>query len=160
MALLAWIIYRSRLPGRGVIEYVAMFPQAVPRLVFAFGMMWAWLVFPLPIYGTIWILLIAYLTVFLPLGMRTISGVMLQLDKTLEEFGADLRRVLAYRLRTVTVPLLRPGLLAALAAALHRQRARAGRLDPADGAAQQGHHAGDRGGRGSPPSTSSRRRWR
>ena len=50
-----------------------MFPQAVPRLVFAFGMMWAWLVFPIPIYGTLWLLLIAYLTVFLPLGVRTIS---------------------------------------------------------------------------------------
>src|SRR5262249_23020191 len=49
MGLLAWLIYRSRLPGAGLIEYVVMFPQAVPRLVFAFGMMWAWLVFPIPI---------------------------------------------------------------------------------------------------------------
>ena len=68
-----------------MIEYIVMFPQAVPRLVFAFGMMWAWLVFPIPIYGTLWLLLIAYLTVFLPLGVRTISGVMLQIDKSLEE---------------------------------------------------------------------------
>jgi len=45
MGFLAWLIYRSRLPGAGVIEYVLMFPQAVPRLVFAFGMLWAWLVF-------------------------------------------------------------------------------------------------------------------
>ena len=35
--LLAWLIQRSRMPGRGVLEYVVMFPQAVPRLVFAFG---------------------------------------------------------------------------------------------------------------------------
>ena len=112
MGLLCWIVYRSRLPGRGIIEYVAMFPQAVPRLVFAFGMMWAWLVIPLPIYGTIWLLLIAYLTVFLPLGMRTISGVMLQLDKTLEESAQMCGAPWIYRLRTVTMPLLRPGLLA------------------------------------------------
>jgi len=83
--LIAWIIQRSRLPGRNVLEYIVMFPQAVPRLVFAFGMMWAWLVFPIPIYGTLWLLLIAYLTVFLPLGVRTISGVLVQLDKSLEE---------------------------------------------------------------------------
>jgi iron(III) transport system permease protein len=57
--LIAWIIQRSRLPGRDVLEYIVMFPQAVPRLVFAFGMMWAWLVFPIPIYGTLWLLLIA-----------------------------------------------------------------------------------------------------
>ncbi|MGA3399942.1 MAG: iron ABC transporter permease [Acetobacteraceae bacterium] len=112
VGLLCWIVYRSRLPGRGVIEYVAMFPQAVPRLVFAFGIMWAWLVIPLPIYGTIWLLLIAYLTVFLPLGMRTISGVMLQLDKTLEESAQMCGAPWIYRLVTVTMPLLRPGLLA------------------------------------------------
>jgi iron(III) transport system permease protein len=113
MGLLSWIIYRSRLPGCGVIEYIVMFPQAVPRLVFAFGMMWAWLVFPIPIYGTLWLLLIAYLTVFLPLGIRTISGVMLQIDKSLEECAQMCGASWGYRIRTVTLPLLRPGVLAA-----------------------------------------------
>ena len=113
MGLLTWIIYRSRLPGSAVIEYVVMFPQAVPRLVFAFGMMWAWIVFPIPIYGTLWLLLIAYLTVFLPLGVRTIAGVMLQIDKTLEECAEMCGAPWSYRIRTITMPLLRPGLLAA-----------------------------------------------
>ena len=113
MGLLSWIIYRSRLPGAGVLEYVVMFPQAVPRLVFAFGMMWAWLVFPLPIYGTLWLLLIAYVTVFLPLGVRTISSVMLQIDRSLEECAQMCGAPWAYRIRTITMPLLRPGLLAA-----------------------------------------------
>lgn len=111
--LIAWMIQRSRLPGRNVLEYIVMFPQAVPRLVFAFGMMWAWLVFPLPVYGTLWILLIAYLTVFLPLGVRTISGVLVQLDKSLEECGEVCGASWGYRLRTITMPLLRPGLIAA-----------------------------------------------
>jgi iron(III) transport system permease protein len=113
MGLLAWLIYRSRLPGSGLIEYVVMFPQAVPRLVFAFGMMWAWLVFPIPIYGTIWLLLIAYLTVFLPLGVRTIAGVLLQIDKSLEECAQMCGAAWTFRLRTITVPLLAPGLIAA-----------------------------------------------
>ncbi len=111
--LLAWIIQRSRLPGRGVLEYIVMFPQAVPRLVFAFGMMWAWLVFPIPIYGTVWVLLIAYVTVFLPLGVRTISGVLLQLDKSLDECGQVCGASWGQRMRTITAPLLRPGLVAA-----------------------------------------------
>lgn len=111
--MLALIILRSKVPGRGALEYLAMFPQAVPRLVFAFGIMWAWLVFPLPIYGTFWILLIAYLTVFMPLGVRTISGVILQLDKSLDECGQVCGASWAYRLRTITAPLLRPGLIAA-----------------------------------------------
>ena len=113
MAFLSWLIYRSRLPGAGAIEYLLMFPQAVPRLVFAFGMLWAWLIFPLPIYGTLWLLLIAYLTVFLPLGLRTISGVILQVDRTLEESAQMCGAGWGYRMRTVTLPLLRPGLVAA-----------------------------------------------
>jgi iron(III) transport system permease protein len=113
MALLSWLIYRSRLPGAGAIEYVLMFPQAVPRLVFAFGMLWAWLIFPLPVYGTLWLLLIAYLTVFLPLGLRTISGVILQVDRSLEESAQMCGAPWGYRMRTVTLPLLRPGLVAA-----------------------------------------------
>lgn len=111
--LLSWLILRSRMPGRGVLEYVVMFPQAVPRLVFAFGIMWAWLVLPIPIYGTFWLLLIAYLTVFLPLGVRTISSVLLQLDKSLDECGQVCGAPWGYRIRTITMPLLRPGLLAA-----------------------------------------------
>src|SRR5213075_5261 len=113
MGLLAWLIYRSRLPGAGSLEYVVMSPKAIPRLVFAFGIMWAWLVAPIPIYGTLWLLLIAYLTVFLPLGVRTISGVMLQIDKSLEECAQMCGAGWAYRIRTVTVPLLWPGLIAA-----------------------------------------------
>jgi iron(III) transport system permease protein len=113
MGFLAWMIYRSRLPGVGVIEYVLMFPQAVPRLVFAFGMLWAWLIFPIPVYGTLWLLLIAYLTVFLPLGLRTIAGVILQIDRSLEESAQMCGASWGYRMRTVTMPLLRPGLIAA-----------------------------------------------
>jgi iron(III) transport system permease protein len=111
--MLSWLIHRSRVPGHGALEYVVMFPQAVPRLVFAFGMMWAWLVFPIPIYGTLWLLLIAYLTVFLPLGVRTISSVLLQLDKSLEECGEVCGASWSQRMRTITMPLLRPGLVAA-----------------------------------------------
>ena len=111
--LLAWMLQRSRLPGRGILEYVLMFPQAVPRLVFAFGMMWAWLVIPIPIYGTFWLLLIAYVTVFLPLGLRTLSSVIVQLDKSLEECGEVCGASWLHRMRTITMPLLRPGLLAA-----------------------------------------------
>ena len=107
--------------GSGLIEYIVMFPQAVPRLVFAFGMMWAWLVFPVPIYGTLWLLLIAYLTVFLPLGVRTIAGVMLQIDKSLDECAQMCGASWAYRIRTVSMPLLgrawsRPGCCCSLPA--------------------------------------------
>jgi iron(III) transport system permease protein len=113
MGLLSWIIYRSRTPGRGVLEYIVMFPQSVPRLVFGLGLLLGWVVMPIPIYGTMWLLLLAYLTVFMPLGVRTISGVMVQLDKSVEECARVCGASWLYQLRTVTMPLLRPGLIAA-----------------------------------------------
>jgi iron(III) transport system permease protein len=110
---LAWIVHRSRTPGRGLFEYVAMFPQAVPRLVFGLGLLWAWVNLPIPIYGTLWLLGIAYITVFLPLGMRTLAGVMLQVDRSLEECAQVCGAPWLHRMRTITMPLLRPGLAAA-----------------------------------------------
>jgi iron(III) transport system permease protein len=113
MALLVWIIYRSRLVGRGAIEYLVMFPQAVPRLVFGLALLWAWLNIPIPIYGTLWLLALAYFTVMLPLGVRTLAGVVLQIDKSLEECARVCGAGWAYQMRTVTLPLLRPGVVAA-----------------------------------------------
>ncbi|HZC78508.1 MAG TPA: ABC transporter permease subunit, partial [Ktedonobacterales bacterium] len=113
MALVVWIIYRSQLAGRGAIEYLVMFPQAVPRLVFGLALLWAWLNMPIPIYGTLWLLALAYFTVMLPLGVRTLAGVVLQIDKSLEECARVCGAGWAYQMRTVTLPLLKPGILAA-----------------------------------------------
>lgn len=113
MGLLSWIIYRSRTPGTRFLEYIVMFPQSVPRLVFSLGLLLGWVIMPIPLYGTPWLLLLAYLTVFMPLGVRTISGVMVQLDKSVEECARVCGASWLYQLRTVTMPLLRPGLVAA-----------------------------------------------
>ncbi len=113
IGIMAWIIYRSTMPGRVVMEYVAMVPAAVPRLVFGLGLLWAWINIPIPLYGTLWLLGIAYFTVFLPLGLRTIAGVVLQIDKSLEECARVCGASWTYQMRSVTLPLLRPGLIAA-----------------------------------------------
>jgi iron(III) transport system permease protein len=113
MVVLVWIIYRSKSPGHGLIEYVVMFPQAVPRMVFGLALMWAWLNIPIPIYGTLWLMALAYFTVLLPLGVRTLAGVVMQIDKSLEECARVCGASWGYQLRTVTIPLLRPGIVAA-----------------------------------------------
>jgi iron(III) transport system permease protein len=104
--------HRSRSDGRRLLEQVTMLPQAFPRLIFAVGFLWMILMLPLKLYGTLWAVLLAYLIVFLPLAYRGMSGVVVQIDKALEEAarvsGAGAARVA----RTVTLPLLRPGLLA------------------------------------------------
>ena len=113
MTVLVWIIYRSRAPGHGVVEYLVMFPQAVPRLVFGLALMQVWLIIPIPIYGTLWLMALAYFTVLMPLGVRTLAGVVLQVDKSLEECARVCGASWGYRMRTVTLPLLRPGIIAA-----------------------------------------------
>ena len=104
--------HRSRSDGRQLLEQVTMLPQAFPRLIFAFGFLWMILTLPVHLYGTLIAVLLAYVIVFLPLAYRGMSGVVVQIDKALEEAarvsGAHAARV-AY---TVTLPLLRPGLLA------------------------------------------------
>lgn len=113
MTVLVWLIYRARTPGAAFIEYTVMFPQAVPRMVFGLALLWAWLNIPVPIYGTLWLLALAYFTVLLPLGVRTLGGVILQIDKSLEECARVCGASWTYQLRTVTIPLLRPGVIAA-----------------------------------------------
>jgi iron(III) transport system permease protein len=113
MTVLVWIIYRSRAPGHVAMEYLVMFPQAVPRLVFGLALMQVWLIIPIPIYGTLWLMALAYFTVLMPLGVRTLAGVVLQIDKSLEECARVCGASWGYRMRTVTLPLLRPGIIAA-----------------------------------------------
>ncbi|HQS09743.1 MAG: hypothetical protein B7Y12_13625 [Rhizobiales bacterium 24-66-13] len=109
---IALATHRSRSDGRRLLEQMAMLPQAFPRLIFAIGFLWMILALPLKLYGTLFAVLLAYVIVFLPLAYRGMSGVVVQIDIALEEAarisGAGVFRIL----RTVTLPLLRPGLLA------------------------------------------------
>ncbi|MDC7260122.1 MULTISPECIES: ABC transporter permease [unclassified Shinella] len=113
MTILSWVIYRTKVPGRELLEYVVMVPNGIPRIVFALGLLWAWIVIPIGVYGTLWLLLIAYITVSLPLGVRAISAVLLQLDRSLEESARVCGASWVKTMVTVTMPLLKPGLLSA-----------------------------------------------
>lgn len=110
--ILAWLVHRAPGRGRGFLEQLTMSPQAFPRLIFAFAMLWTLLSLPFQIYGTFYAVLIAYLCVFLPLAYRSMSGVIVQIHPSLEEAsrvaGAGWSRTLV----RIVLPLLRPGLIA------------------------------------------------
>lgn len=110
--LIAWTVYRMRPAGRRILEYLATVPQGVPRLIFSLGLLWGWLVLASKLYGTLWILFLAYLTVFLPLSLRSLSGVVMQLERSLEESARVLGASWLRTIRTITLPLLRPGVVA------------------------------------------------
>ena len=70
-AIVAYIIQRSRLPGRGLLEYVTAIPIGMPGIVLGLGIMWAYITWP--IWGTVWILVLAYMTLFMPYGVRALG---------------------------------------------------------------------------------------
>jgi iron(III) transport system permease protein len=111
-AVVAWIRHRSRLRGVKSLEFLAMIPIAVPGLVLGMGLIVMYVALPVPIYGTLWILLIAYCTKYLPYGMRSASGSIVQLRVELEEAASMSGSTWWQSFRRVTLPLLRPGLVA------------------------------------------------
>ena len=109
---IAWTVHRSQSAGRRLLEQATMLPQAFPRLIFAFGFMWMVMSVPIHLYGTIYAVLLAYIIVFLPLAYRGMSGVVVQIDRSLEEAARVSGAHWGRMMRTVTLPLLRAGLLA------------------------------------------------
>lgn len=97
-----------------LIDFIATVPLAVPGLVFGVGILWMWISLPKGggLYGTKWILLVAYIGLYIPFGMRSAVAGFYQLDGGLE----DAARVVGARtgriLRSISLPLLAPAILA------------------------------------------------
>ncbi|MDP2603050.1 MAG: iron ABC transporter permease [Deltaproteobacteria bacterium] len=111
-SLIAWIVYKSRLPGAWILDFLAFVPITVPGIVLGMALILLYVAFPIPIYGTIWVLLIAYVTRYIPYGMRTASGSILQIHSELEEAAATSGASWWATFKRVTLPLLRPGFVA------------------------------------------------
>ena len=111
-SLIAWIVYKSRLPGSWMLDFLAFVPITVPGIVLGMALILLYVAFPIPIYGTIWVLLIAYVTRYIPYGMRTASGAILQIHSELEEAAAASGASWWETFKRVTLPLLRPGIVA------------------------------------------------
>ena len=85
----SWIVLRTHQRGRGLLDELSMLPLSMPAMVFALGLLWVYVEVPLPIYGTIVILLIAYATHYLPFGVRSTIAALHQLHPELEEAPAS-----------------------------------------------------------------------
>ena len=110
----AWVVVRTRGAARGFLDQVSMVPLALPSMVLALGLLWTYAGLTwLPVYGTIFILLIAYVTHFLPFGVRAASGALRQLHPELEDAARVAGAGLFDTFRLVVLPLARPSLIAA-----------------------------------------------
>ena len=103
----AYVVHRTDLPGRQVLEYMAMVPLALPALVMGLGILWTWLAMPIPVYGTMAVLVIAFVGRFMPQGYRAISSSISQIHDDLEEAAMVAGASRTTAVRRITLPLMR-----------------------------------------------------
>lgn len=85
----SWVVVRQRFRLRGVLDALAFLPHAVPHILFAIALAYLALVFRavLPIYGSVFIVVVAHTIAYLAYGSRTMNGAMVQIHHELEESG-------------------------------------------------------------------------
>ena len=106
-----YLVYRSKAIGRNAIEGTSMVPLAIPAIVLGMGLLWTWLIMPLPLYGTLGVLIVAFLAVQSPQGFRDIAASILATDRDLEDSAVMLGASRPRAILAVTVPLMKMGLL-------------------------------------------------
>jgi iron(III) transport system permease protein len=111
-AVITWVVVKTKIPGRWVLDNVASLPLVFPGLVLGLSIMIFYLNVDIGVYGTIWILFIAYITRFMPYGLRYNTASMLQIHKELEESAAMSGASWGTTFWRIVLPLLKPGLVA------------------------------------------------
>jgi iron(III) transport system permease protein len=113
-AIAAWLVVRTRIPGRLVVDQLTFLPMIIPGLVMGVAISFVYLrnPLPIPIYGTMLILLIAYVTRFMPYGMRYATSSLTQISGELEESAAVAGASWLQTFRRIVLPLMVSGLMA------------------------------------------------
>ncbi len=110
-ALAGWIAAR-RGPGGRILDQLATLSLVFPGICLGVAVMEVYLRVPLPIYGTLWIIAIAYVIRYMPYGMRYVYSGVLQLHRELEEAAGVAGATSLTTLRRIVAPLLTPALVA------------------------------------------------
>jgi len=110
--IMGWIDLRTRIPGRKILDYASLIPLGLPGIVVAVALIQFWLAMPIALYGTLAILLLAYVGRYIPLGVRAANASLRQVDPSLEESAQILGASWGTTMREITLPLIRPGLFA------------------------------------------------
>jgi iron(III) transport system permease protein len=110
-ALAGWIAARNG-PGGRILDQLATLSLVFPGICLGVAVMEVYLRVPLPIYGSLWIIAIAYVIRYMPYGMRYVYAGVLQLHKELEEAAGIAGASAMTTLRRIVTPLLTPALVA------------------------------------------------
>ena len=110
----SWIVLRSKFPGRAAFDFIAFLPHAVPSIVFGVGALLLTLFViqrALPIYGTVWILLIVFTIARLSYATRMTNSGLIQIHPELEESALISGGTAWDAFARISLPLLAPTLL-------------------------------------------------
>jgi iron(III) transport system permease protein len=123
-AAVAWVVLRSKFPGRRLLDILTFLPHAVPSVVLALALIYVYLTFDfIPIYGTSLIILVGFVTNYLPFSTRTLSASIIQIHKELEEAGRVSGASPVTVFRKIIIPLLLPAMAGvAIWVAVHAMR--------------------------------------
>jgi iron(III) transport system permease protein len=112
-AALAYAAGRRLLRGAGVLGALASIPLAIPGIVLAVGLFIVYTRPPLVLYGTMWILFVAYLTRDLPIAYTANRAAVFGVHESLEEAARILGGSRWNAFQDVALPLMRPGVVSA-----------------------------------------------
>ncbi len=110
--LIAYIANRKIILGHQFLAFLALAPIVIPGVVLAVGLFVAYTKPPLLLYGTLWILFVAYLTKEMPVGYSQSDATFRGIHPELEEAGRILGAGRLRVLREITAPLARTGIIA------------------------------------------------
>jgi len=110
--VVAYLTARAAVPGHKTLGFLATAPIAIPGIVLGVGLFLAYTRGPVVLYGTLWILLLAYVTIELPAAYQQLQAAFRALAPELEEAGRVLGATRMRTLRDITAPLLGPSLVA------------------------------------------------
>lgn len=115
VALVTIVVHRSEFRWRRQLEYVALYPRAVPGIVAGIGLFWAMLLLPMVnmLHGTIWILVLAFTMRSIPTAFGAISPALLQIGRELDQSARSCGADWWTTSRTIVLPLLKPAVFGA-----------------------------------------------
>ncbi|MGH7818117.1 MAG: ABC transporter permease, partial [Candidatus Binatia bacterium] len=111
--LTAYITNRDLFPGARFLTFFALAPLVIPGVVLAVGLFIVYTQPPIVLYGTIWILFVAYLTKEMPVGFAQAESTFKSIHSELEDAGRIIGANRLMSLKDITAPLARSGLIAA-----------------------------------------------
>lgn len=111
---IGYTVNRTSVAGRKAVDVIATLPVAVPGLVVGVAYLWAWIGLPGGLYGTIWILALAFIARFIPDTVKALSTSLMQIHRELEEAAWVCGRGTFSTIATIVLPLARPGVVAAM----------------------------------------------